>query len=108
LAGIVATVEHPFGKIFAAAYLIALPALLAGAIVAVVDALVGVWIVVPSVVVLVILANVLARRLPTGRKPGLKGLSGYQIQWYRLLFGAEVRRASSVLWTARNSSPPAP
>jgi hypothetical protein len=86
-------VERPYGKVFAVSYLLALPGLIVGVATAFAAHLVGGCIIGLSVITLVVLANVLARRLPSEGKPGLTRLSGYQIQWYRLIFGAELRRA---------------
>jgi hypothetical protein len=97
-------VERPYGKAFAVSYLLALPGLIVGVVTAFAAHVIGACIIGLSVVTLIVLANVLAHRLPSGGKAGFTRLSGYQIQWYHLIFGGEVTRALAVVQTKRNQS----
>jgi hypothetical protein len=95
-------VERPYGKVFAVSYLLAWPGLIVGVVTAFVAHLVGGYIIGLCVVTLIVLANVLAHRLPSESKAGFTRLSGYQIQWYRLIFGAEARRALATIRAKAN------
>ena len=90
--------DRPYGKVFAVTYLLAWPALGVGLVTAIAVHLVGFCIAGSAVVILVVLANLLAHRLPDRGKPGfLGGMTGYQIQWYRLVLGQEAPRALSII-----------
>jgi hypothetical protein len=97
-------VERPYGKVFAVSYLLAWPGLIVGAVTAFAAHLVGACIIALCVVTLIVLANVLAHRLPSEGKAGFTRLSGYQIQWYRLILGGEATRALATIRTKRNQS----
>jgi hypothetical protein len=91
--------ESPYGKAFAAAYLLALSLLGVAVVLAVVLRTVWpVFVAIAAVAVLVVLANVLGRTDPSldgARSAGT--LSNYQYAWWTLLLGGEVRRSWAVL-----------
>jgi hypothetical protein len=97
-------VERPYGKVFAVSYLLAWPGVIIGVVTAFAAHLVDACIIGLCVVTLIVLANVLAHRLPPQGKAGFTRLSGYQIQWYRLILGGEATRALATIRTKTNRS----
>lgn len=96
--------EGTFGRPFALAYLIALSVLLLGVVAMIATGYAG-WALAAfgfGAVLLCVLANILGRRDRANDRNGRpirgRGLSEYQTNWYRLIFGLELPTAWRVIW----------